>query len=1170
MKQLITVLILYSFTMVCATGSAFAASCDQYPGDTWIYGGITSVINPNVLIIIDTSTSMSDTVPGTAGDYDPSSTYSTMRVCYSSNNSNNSSNCSANEIYKWNSSSSRWVDDGYTLSNVTTSCNNANPKNLLSTTGKYTGRSLKTNNTAGACASSGTSIYATGNWINWDAGGTVNVPKIDVARTVVKNLISNTTGVNFGVMIYRSSDDQGSRFFDYKADGTNNYETTIKDMDAIYSGSITNRDALIASINTTTVKASGYTPLAESLYEAGRYFGGGQSAFSNTVGLSGTPLKYTTPITASCQKNFIIFVTDGMSTSDNSSILKTIYPAGCSGSACTGDFDGDGVEPGDMSHSMDDVAKYLHDTDLLSDSTAVGKEYTIGKQYVSTYTIGFGTVGADADAVALLERTSDSSHGNGKAYLSTDQSGLTTAFTQIIYAILSVDTSFVAPVVPISPDNRTYGSNRIYMGFFKPENQTYWRGNLKKYGLDANNNIIDRNGNAPFTPTSLSYWNASTTPDEDKVDLGGAGAMLLSRTTARNLYTYTGTNADLTNTSNLFIKTNTAITATTLNVADDATKADLVDFVQGYDTYGKGSGTTIKREWLFGDVLHSKPLVVNYATYTMSSANESNCTVNKSIIYVGSNDGMLHAINDCDGSEAWAFIPPEVLPNLQEIPNDIHTYAVDASPSVYIYDANKDGNIDTTTDKVILMIGLRRGGGPNNYSGVAAKGSYYALDVSNPATPRYLWNLSNATTGFSELGESWGEPKIVKMKIGTASKVVAFIPGGYDNMNEDSRYGATLNFTGTGTVSNSTSGAGNLISTPITPAVSPFSPKGRGIYAVEIATLSSNGTSTIATTPTRIWGVVQGSTTSYTSSPATDAGMTFPIVSDTTTLDVDGNGYIDRLYATDLGGNLWRFDVGSTNTASWTGYKIFSANPASGADTGRKLFFKPVATLDTKATVSSRGLDALIFMGSGDREHPTNTSVVDRVYAVKDKGQTSSKTEADLTDVTTNDLQGATATNATVNSLLSSLNSSYGWYIQLNQNSGEKVLAQPVLSNKIAYLTSFTPGASINVDPCRPSNLGTSRLYVLNYATGEAVMNYDTSNDGSLSSTTNKRAISGGAVLQRSDRSKTLGSGIASGVVIVGNKALIGDEGEIKTETTKAGSPGSSGGRIINLYWGQK
>jgi len=134
MKQLITVLILYSFTMVCATGSAFAASCDQYPGDTWIYGGITSVINPNVLIIIDTSTSMSDTVPGTAGDYDPSSTYSTMRVCYSSNNSNNSSNCSANEIYKWNSSSSRWVDDGYTLSNVTTSCNNANPKNLLSTT----------------------------------------------------------------------------------------------------------------------------------------------------------------------------------------------------------------------------------------------------------------------------------------------------------------------------------------------------------------------------------------------------------------------------------------------------------------------------------------------------------------------------------------------------------------------------------------------------------------------------------------------------------------------------------------------------------------------------------------------------------------------------------------------------------------------------------------------------------------------------------------------------------------------------------------------------------------------------------------------------------------------------------------------------------------------------
>jgi len=237
---------------------------------------------------------------------------------------------------------------------------------------------------------------------------------------------------------------------------------------------------------------------------------------------------------------------------------------------------------------------------------------------------------------------------------------------------------------------------------------------------------------------------------------------------------------------------------------------------------------------------------------------------------------------------------------------------------VYIYDANKNGTIETSTDKVIMLVGLRRGGGPDNYAGVPAKGSYYALDVSDPATPKYLWSLSNATTGFAELAESWGEPKFVKMKIGAVSKMVAFIPGGYDNLNEDSRYGATQLFTNTGTVDSANNGGGNVTSTA---TGAQLNPKGRGIYAIEIATLSSTGVPTVATTPTRIWGVVYGASTGYTTSPATDAGMTFAIVSDITALDVDGNGYIDRLYATDLGGNLWRFDVGSTTTTSWTGYK---------------------------------------------------------------------------------------------------------------------------------------------------------------------------------------------------------------------------------------------------------
>lgn len=1259
MKHWALTVVMTSTLIGFSSFSSLAATCDQYPGDAWIYSGVTSNIKPNVLIIIDTSGSMSDTVPGSAADYDPTQTYTVQNACRSGNSgggggSGSPANCSSPRVY-YQDSKGRWVDAGFNLSSVTTTCNGANPKNNLSTGGLYTGRSLTG---SGICAASGTTGYATGNWVNWNAVANTPVPKIDVARNVVKSLISSTIGVNFGVMVYNNpssvvKQSQGSRFFTYAASGTNKYTSTVKEMDAIFTGTMTNREALLASINTTTVVASGYTPLAESLYEAGQYFRGGQSAFGNTIGLSGTPAKYTSPIEVSCQKNYIIFVTDGMSTSDDDPVLKTVCPP--SNTSCQGDYDGDGKEPGDMTHSMDDVAKYLYDADLLPDVKTAGNEYTIDKQNISTYTIGFGNVGSDAAAVALLQRAAENGHGS--AYLAADQSALSSALTLSLASMMSVDSSFVAPVVPVSPENRTYGSSRVYMGFFKPRGQ-YWYGNLKKYGLDTKNNIIDKNGNqanwidadnngiddntgetlpngasnGSFRNTSFSYW--STSVDAAEVDKGGVGEKLLLRTTSRVLYTYK------TASSTLIPFSKTTVDATMLNVADVSEKDKLIDFIYGIDAYDENANGNIteKRKWLFGDVLHSRPVTVNYASYQMS--NEANCNVNKTMIYVGSNDGMLHAIKDCDGSEAWAFIPPDILVNLKEIPEEYHTYYVDGMPTVYIYDANNDGNIDLVKDKVIMMIGMRRGGGSN---ATPSKGSYYLLDVTDPTVPKYIWSLSNA--GFSELGESFGDPKIVKLNIGGTTKIAAFIGAGYDNLNEDGRYGATQTFDGSGTVNNSDSASGNLTSSGT--AVQ-SNPKGRGVYAVEIATITS-GVPTVSPSPTRIWGVVNGGTTNYAVSPATDSGMTFPIVSEIATLDTDGNGFADRLYATDLGGNLWRFDIGNSSVSSWRGYKIFSAGSG-----GRKAFYKPAVTLEASITDSSRGNDALVFIGTGDREHPLNTAVVDRIYAVRDKGQKTAMTESNLLDFTADQLQAttivntssntATPTSGSVDDWLKQLNASanYGWYIKLDQSPGEKILASPTVFNKVAYFTSYTPGANssnsstslslgagsktltvatglpiisnllvfidynsankmrgrvtsynsstgslvVNIssyigsgtynywqvtwgDPCQPTNLGSSRIYSLNYLTGESVLNYDKNNDGT--STTNKRAQAkpGAEVLLRSDRVKTLGSGIASGIVLVVNpdgkvKALIGCGGGICPEETV------KGGSILNLYWGQK
>jgi type IV pilus assembly protein PilY1 len=167
-----------------------------------------------------------------------------------------------------------------------------------------------------------------------------------------------------------------------------------------------------------------------------------------------------------------------------------------------------------------------------------------------------------------------------------------------------------------------------------------------------------------------------------------------------------------------------------LGVATSTDRDNLIAYVHGYDAYNQYPDADFgeKREWILGDILHSKPLVVNYATYTFTPANEANCGVNKTLVLAGGNDGVLHAFRDCDGSEAWGFIPQDVLPNIKYLASAKHTYFVDGSPTVYRYDRDNDGNIEPADgDRVIVLIGQHRGGG-----------YYYALDITNPDARIFL------------------------------------------------------------------------------------------------------------------------------------------------------------------------------------------------------------------------------------------------------------------------------------------------------------------------------------------------------------------------------------------------------------------------------------------------
>ena len=1070
-----------------------------YADDTEIYSVSMANVKPNVLLILDNSGSMRDNAE--MGDpYDPSITYTVTGSC-----EGRTKPCSSSSIYRFVAIGieGMWTNNGIVLSSVKEPC-----KTTLATMGQYQGL---LNKTSGSCTSGLNRSYATGNWINWRNSPGVNFyPKIEIAKKVLRDLINSTNGVKFGLMIFNNN--QGGYLAYPISDmetGTNKADllNTIgdpKDLSDLCDDTGSNGDLKLCAPGSGT-----WTPLAETLYEAMRYYSGGNKYF----GGSGT---YTTPIEYACQKNYVVIITDGMSTKDRDPILKTL---------CTnGDCDGDGFEPAndpakdynfcgpacDGSDYLDDVAKYLSTTDLLTDNGDIPK--TIGMQNVTTYAIGFGEVasGGDPSGLKLLDETmANGGSGRTQAFRAGKTKDLSDALSQITGEILADNTSFVAPVVPVSPENKTYSGSSVYIGFFKPSVSPFWSGNLKKYGIDLNNGVVvDKNGataidsSGNFLESSISNW--STTADGGIVEGGGVGEQLLTRTSARNLYTYLGTSTNLKDSSNAFIKTNTSLTYSMLNSANDTEKGKVIDYIHGYDSYS--SNPSAKRDWILGDILHSRPIVVHYST-------------SRSIIYVGANDGILHAFEDTDGEELWGFIPPDLLATLKNLTSgSAHPYYVDSSPRVYIKDVNGDGIISSGEgDKVILIFGERRGGS-----------SYYAIDVTDPDNPTYLWRIgpaiSNPVVGSvwnsTDLGQSWSEPEITRVIIGGEVKYVFFIGGGYDAAHED------------------------VLPTPLADSV------GRAVFAVDVLTGS------------KLWEY------SYTTSVTNDLlnlldNMTYAIPSSVSVIDANGNGYADRIYVGDVGGQIWRFDIGNNNTANWTGKIIFKSNPGADASTGRKIFYPP-------DYVQEIGYD-LLYFGTGNREHPRNTDFVDRLYAVKDNNSIATPLiESNLVDVTSNLLQASSSTAGDISTILSNLSSSSGWYIKLNQDSGEKVLSPSSVFAKVAYFTTYspTPAAGDSGDVCR-ANRGTARVYAVNYLTGEAVFNFDPTNDSGYGTETNTRALGKeGSVLKRSDRFMAIGSGIPSGVVIIidetGESALIGVGGGLEIPEVQAHRT------TIRLYWEEK
>jgi type IV pilus assembly protein PilY1 len=168
----------------------------------------------------------------------------------------------------------------------------------------------------------------------------------------------------------------------------------------------------------------------------------------------------------------------------------------------------------------------------------------------------------------------------------------------------------------------------------------------------------------------------------------------------------------------------------------------------------------------------------------------------------------------------------------------------------------------------------------------------------------------------------------------------------------------------------------------------------------------------------------------------------------------------------------------------------------------------------------------MIFFGTGDREHPNSTNVVNRIYAIKNEWTNpapATLTESDLIDVTSDLIQMGTAEEK--EATREGLENSKGWYFQL-ENLGEQITSSVTVYAGVAYFTTYTPEAgAVVTDPCEAaSGRGQARLYAVNYLTGGAVHDFSTTSETDAS----------GNVVERGkmDRSKLIGTSMPSAPVI--------------------------------------
>lgn len=552
-------------------------------------------------------------------------------------------------------------------------------------------------------------------------------------------------------------------------------------------------------------------------------------------------------------------------------------------------------------------------------------------------TVNWPNPNTTSSSTSVVERIDDLWHaavnGRGLYFSARDPDSIVSGFQQALSAIESkIGAGAAAATSTLNP---VAGDNMAYVASYTT---VKWKGNLEARSINTATGVVSESAtwcaedvvantcSAPgsvvaetsgsstiyycVTPNSTAATCAGTLVGTDcKVEVatactGTMAAKVAASTDTRTIYMKVGSSLQAFTYSNLstaglnsyfdsaYLSSRLSQWAFLTSAQQTlAAGSNLVNFLRGQYGYEDRASNTDKlfryREAVLGDATESKPAYIAKPTFSYTDAGYSTFVANQTgragTIYIGTNDGMLHAFNASNGSERWAFVPTAVIPNLWKLADKnysiMHANYVNGSPVISDICIANCTDAASASWKTILVGGLNGGGR-----------AYFALDITNPTAPALLWEFTPSND--ADLGYTFGNPVVTKKADGTWVVVFA---SGYNN--------GTVS--ADGTTNNTTPG------------------NGQGYLYV----LNANTGALISKYGT---GVGSASTPSGLSKIATWADQAIT------------NNSAGYTYGGDLQGNVWRFDINSPAATGTNPFRLATLFSDAGGTTAQPITTQPI------------------------------------------------------------------------------------------------------------------------------------------------------------------------------------------------------------------------------------